>query len=125
MHPKELETTIQLLAKKRYDYFIKKIVDFEEVWSLRNENGWVMSEDEHRVPQLHFWPTKEHAAYCAVEPWGKSKPEMIDLDDFIEEWLLGMIADGINPSIFYNRNDSVSIEIQTLKEEIEEELKNY
>ncbi|MER3126042.1 hypothetical protein ABQG68_11555 [Bacillus pumilus] len=34
-----------------------------------------------------------------------------------------MIADGINPSIFYNRNDSVSIEIQTLKEDIEEELK--
>lgn len=26
---------------------------------------------------------------------------------------------------FYNRNNSVSIEIQTLKEDIEEELKNY
>nr|WP_269773255.1 hypothetical protein [Bacillus safensis] len=36
-----------------------------------------------------------------------------------------MIADGINPSIFYNRKDSVSIEIQTLKKDIEEELKNY
>ncbi|WP_260849873.1 DUF2750 domain-containing protein [Bacillus pumilus] len=54
MHPKELETTIQLSAKKRYDYFIKKIVDFEEVWSLRNEKGWVMSEDEHGIPQLIF-----------------------------------------------------------------------
>ncbi|GLJ03691.1 hypothetical protein [Bacillus sp. YKCMOAS1] len=42
MHPKELETTIQLSAKKRYDYFIKKIVDLEEVWSLSNEKGWVM-----------------------------------------------------------------------------------
>ncbi|MEH7633381.1 DUF2750 domain-containing protein [Bacillus pumilus] len=52
-------------------------------------------------------------------------PEMIDLDDFLEEWLPGMIADGINPSIFYNRNDSVSIEIHTLKKDIEEELKNY
>ncbi|MGV6980786.1 DUF2750 domain-containing protein [Bacillus pumilus] len=59
------------------------------------------------------------------EPGRKSLPEMIDLDDLIEEWLPVMIADGINPSIFYNRNDSVSIEIQTLKEEIEEELKNY
>ncbi len=55
----------------------------------------------------------------------KTVPEMIDLDDFIEEWLPGMIADGINPSIFYNRKDSVSIEIQTLKKDIEEELKNY
>ncbi|MCM3146978.1 DUF2750 domain-containing protein [Bacillus pumilus] len=50
---------------------------------------------------------------------------MIDLDDLIEEWLPGMIENGINPSIFYNRNDSVLIEIQTLKEDIEEELKNY
>ncbi|MDR7248790.1 hypothetical protein [Bacillus pumilus] len=56
---------------------------------------------------------------------GKTVPELIDLDDLIEEWLPGMIADGINPSIFYNPNDSVSIEIQTLKEDIEEELKNY
>nr|WP_111291718.1 DUF2750 domain-containing protein [Bacillus safensis] len=125
MHPKELETTIQLSAKKRYDYFIKKIVDFEEVWSLSNEKGWVMSEDERGVPQLHFWATKDHAAYCAIDQWEKTVPEMIDLEDFIEEWLPGMIADGINPSIFYNRNDSVSIEIQTLKEDIEEELKNY
>ncbi|WP_260849891.1 DUF2750 domain-containing protein [Bacillus pumilus] len=60
-----------------------------------------------------------------MELWGKSMPEMIDLDDFLEEWLQGMIADGINPSIFYNRNDSVSIEIPTLKEDIEEELKKY
>ncbi|MCY7436349.1 DUF2750 domain-containing protein [Bacillus pumilus] len=123
MHPKELETTVQLSAKKRYDYFIKKIVDFEEVWSLRNEKGWVMSEDEYGAPQLHFWPTEEHAAYC--EPGRKSLPEMIDLDDLIEEWLPGMIENGINPSIFYNRNDSVSIKIHTLKEDIEEELKNY
>ncbi|WP_342496492.1 hypothetical protein [Bacillus sp. FSL K6-3149] len=59
------------------------------------------------------------------EPGRKSLPEMIDLDDLIEEWLPGMIANGINPSIFYNRNDSVSIKIHTLKEDIEEELKNY
>lgn len=125
MHPKELETTMQLPAKKRYDYFIKKIVDFEEVWSLRNEKGWVMSEDDYRVPRLHFWPTEDYAAYCAIDQWEKTVPEMIDLDDFIEEWSPGMLADGINPSIFYNRNNSVSIEIQTLKEDIEEELKNY
>ncbi|MEK5297860.1 DUF2750 domain-containing protein [Bacillus sp. FSL R5-0659] len=125
MHPKELETTIQLSAKKRYNYFIKKIVDLEEVWSLSNEKGWVMSEDERGVPQFHFWATKDHAAYCAIDQWEKTVPEMINLEDFIEEWLPGMIADGFNPSIFYNRNNSVSIEIQTLKEDIEEELKNY
>lgn len=54
MHPKELETTVQLSAKKRYDYFIKKIADFEEVWSLSNERGWVMSEDERGVPSFIF-----------------------------------------------------------------------
>ncbi|GJI58588.1 hypothetical protein BATMR_16160 [Bacillus altitudinis] len=72
MHPKELETTMQLPAKKCYDYFIKKIVDFEEVWSLRNEKGRVMSEDDYRVPQLHFWPTEDHAAYCAIDQWEKT-----------------------------------------------------
>lgn len=125
IHQKELEATIQLSAKKRYEYFIKKIVDFEEIWSLTNEMGWVTSVDDLGVTQLHFWPTKDHAAYCAIDQWEKTVPAIIDLDDFIEEWLPGMKADGISPSIFYNQIDSVSIDIQTLKEDIEEELKNY
>ncbi|MCY7538381.1 DUF2750 domain-containing protein [Bacillus pumilus] len=32
---------------------------------------------------------------------GKIYAEMIDLDDFIEEWLPGMIADGINQSFHF------------------------
>ena len=127
MHPKEFETTVQLPAKKRYDYFIKKIVDFEEVWSLRNEKGWVMSEDEiiRKYRSFIFGRQRSMPLIVRLNYGENLLPEMIDLDDFLEEWLPGMIADGINPSIFYNRNDSVSIEIPTLKEDVEEELKNY
>lgn len=39
MNNKEIENVIKLDKTKKYEYFIKKIVDYEEVWSLRDEEG--------------------------------------------------------------------------------------
>ncbi|MBG9818389.1 DUF2750 domain-containing protein [Bacillus safensis] len=125
LNKKEFESTINLNLKKRYSYFIKKIADYEEVWSLSNEKGWVTSEDEDGRIQLHFWPTEEHAAYCAIDKWEGTVPEAIELEDFIEAWIPGMKSDGVGVSIFYNNENSISVDVQKLKGDIEEELKNY
>ncbi|WEZ05197.1 DUF2750 domain-containing protein [Bacillus subtilis] len=47
MNEKELEMSLKLDPDKRYRYFIKKVVDYEEVWSLSNDEGWVISEGEN------------------------------------------------------------------------------
>ncbi|WP_236824386.1 DUF2750 domain-containing protein [Bacillus subtilis] len=44
MNEKELEMTLKLDPDQRYRYFIKKVVDYEEVWSLSNDKGWVTSK---------------------------------------------------------------------------------
>ncbi|NPC94658.1 DUF2750 domain-containing protein [Bacillus sp. WMMC1349] len=125
MNEKELEMTLKLDPYKRYRYFIKKIADYEEVWSLSNEKGWVTSEDENGTLQLHFWPTKEHANYCAIEKWKETSAESISLEDFVDNWLPGMLEDGVGISIFFNNKDSVSKPISRVIEDIEEELQNY
>lgn len=111
--------------RKRYEYFIKKIVDFEEVWSLSNEKGWVTSKASDGSLMLHFWPTKEHAKLCAIKEWENSTPESIDLEDFVGNWLPGMLNDGVSISIFYNNIDSITLPINKIMEDIEEELENY
>jgi hypothetical protein len=39
MDKKEFEALLNQPTNIRYEYFIKKVVDFEEVWGLYND-GW-------------------------------------------------------------------------------------
>ena len=124
MNEKEFNAVIKLPANIRYEYFVKKVVDWEEVWGLFDD-GWAMTEDDNGRLMMPFWPKKEFAAYCAFEDWSNYKPQNISLDEFISNWLPGMKEDGYNPSIFWNRVDSAVLEIDTLILDLEEELKKY
>ncbi|MEF2294084.1 DUF2750 domain-containing protein [Virgibacillus dokdonensis] len=59
MNNKEIEIVSNLSGIKRYEYFIKKVVDFEEVWGLY-EGGWAISESENGESLMPFWPLALH-----------------------------------------------------------------
>jgi hypothetical protein len=124
MNNKEFETVIKLSGLKRYEYFIKKVVDYEEVWALY-DNGWAITEDDHGNKMIPFWPKKEYADFCAKDEWETYVAESIDLDGFIENWIPDMKAEKIKPSIFWNNEDSVVLDIEHLIQDLECELENY
>lgn len=124
MDNKELEAVIKLSAQKRYEYFIKKIVDFEELWGLYDD-GWAMTSDDNKNMMIPFWPKKEYADFCAIGEWRGYTSESIDLYEFINKWLPDMKVDNIKPSIFFNNENSAVIEVEKLIGDIEEELENY
>ncbi|MFD2328955.1 DUF2750 domain-containing protein [Cohnella sp. GCM10020058] len=72
INPKEFEAIIKLSANIRYEYFIKKVTDSEEVWGLYDD-GWAMSSDDNGRLLIPFWPKKEFAEYCAYEDWSNYK----------------------------------------------------
>lgn len=124
MNQKELEIVLKLEGPKRYEYFIKKIVDFEELWGLYND-GWAMTCDDNYNEMIPLWPKKEFAEFCAINEWEKYKAKSINLYDFIDKWLPDMKKKFIKPSIFWNNNDSVVLAIDDLIKDLNEELENY
>ncbi len=124
MDNKEFESVIKLPAAKRYEYFIKKIADFEELWGLYDD-GWAMTADDNKNMMIPFWPKKEYADFCAIGEWRGYTSESIDLYEFINKWLPDMKVDNIKPSIFFNNENSAVIEVEKLISDIEEELENY
>ncbi|MBP7901617.1 MAG: DUF2750 domain-containing protein [Spirochaetes bacterium] len=124
MKDKEFDAVIKLSAKKRYEYFIKKVADAEEVWGLF-QDGWATTEDGCGNILVPFWPKKKFAEYCAIEGWECHVPKRIELDKFIDEWLPGMKKDGTRPSIFWNNIDSAVVEINILLNDLTSELDNY
>jgi hypothetical protein len=124
VNKKELEFVVKLPATKRYEYFIKKVADFKEVWGLYND-GWATTEDDNENILIPFWPNKEFSQFCAIGEWKNYVPEKIDLYEFIDEWLPGIKQDKYKPAIFCNNNDSAVIEVDILLRDLNNELENY
>ena len=124
MNNKEFDQVIKLSENIRYEYFIKKIVDCEELWGLY-DNGWAISEDDNGNKMIPLWPKKEFAEACAQDEWSNYTPKKINLYDFLDCWLPKMQSDSLIPSIFWNNQDSAVVSIETLKLDINRELDNY
>lgn len=124
MNQKEFDSVIKQPSKIRYEYFIKKVVDYEEVWGLF-DGGWATAQDDDGNMLIPFFPKKDYAEYCAVNEWRNYKAKSIDLYDFIEKWLVGMKKDGVKPSTFPTNQISVVVEIDSLLSDLNNELENY
>ena len=82
--------------ESKYKLFIEKAADSKLVWGLKNKDGWANShangaEDIDVVP---FWSDKAYAKACAKNEWKSYLPVHITLADFLENWCVGMAANG-------------------------------
>jgi hypothetical protein len=122
---KKIENVIKLSEEDRYNYFIRKVADFEEVWGLNND-GWALLGNDLNNQIFPFWPEKEFAEICATEQWLGYSPQSISLDAFLEKWIPGMINDKLLVSIFQTPKSKGSIvNPQKLMNDINEELSQY
>ncbi|MBT2680165.1 DUF2750 domain-containing protein [Bacillus sp. ISL-35] len=124
MNPKEFEAVIRQPAKIRYEYFIKKAADYEEVWGLYHD-GWATAKDDMERILLPLFPNETFAEAFAKREWEACNPKRIELEDFLEKWIPGMKSDGIKPSIFPTDIDSVVVEVDVLHQSLLAELENY
>ena len=89
---KEYESVLKLSADERYDYFIRQVQSTGEIWSLANAEGWVAFSSEGDAC-LPVWPHPDFARLWATADWADCKPEMIEINTWLERWVPGMEAD--------------------------------
>ncbi len=63
----EFAAVCALPAAERYAHFVKQVADGEEVWSLRNADGWVLSGNEAGDELVPVWPHARYAEACAID----------------------------------------------------------
>lgn len=105
----EIERVRSLNSNKRYEYFIKKVVDWDEVWGLFN-NGWAMQSDGDGNSYFPIWPAKIYAAVNKNSEWEKYEPKSFDIDDLINGLIPKLKKENVKLSIFPVKNE---IEITT------------
>lgn len=100
IHPKELENVFALNSRKRYEHFISKVCDWEELWILENdEEKFLIECPEPHVKYVPVWPHPEYAeAY--EKDYKVYSPAKIELSSFINNWSPGLNDDGIRSECF-------------------------
>lgn len=103
----ERNAALQLNADYRFDHFISKLVEHEELFVLTDEHGVMMltTDDEDCIP---VWPHPEYAKAWAEGEWADCKPQSITLKVWLERWIDGMEQDELCVAVFPTRIRKVS-----------------
>jgi hypothetical protein len=96
----ERRLALALPTQERYSYFVQVLVDEEQAWGLRNDEGWVLGSDPERGDILPLWPHSDFATACARGSWQDAVPAEIPLDDLLEELLPLLAEDNITVAAF-------------------------
>jgi hypothetical protein len=104
---KEIEALLSADGKRRYEYFIHRVCDTRKVWGLFDD-GWAsLGDGEKKL--IPLWPHQVFAERFKAADWSSYTPREIDLDVFLERWIPGMRAEGVEPAIFPNASGSALI----------------
>lgn len=118
----EFESVSLLSIEERLAHFVKRVSDWEEVWSLRNSNGWVLSAADDGQEVAPFWPHPDYAMVCAQGEWVDCEPQAIDLASFINRWLPGLAKDKKAIAVFPTPDSSgVVIQPESLRQALIDE----
>jgi hypothetical protein len=120
---------ISLLAtpyQERYEYFVKRVASWEQVWSLKNDSGWVLAGDAKDRQVVPIWPHQAYANACATGEWSDSWPAPIDLQSWLTKWIPGLVRDARLVAVFPVPTDGGAVVTpERLQDDLEEELEKY
>lgn len=126
MHQGQFDNVVKLSGLDRYQHFVARISDWEELWSLKNSQGFVSFSDGEGKEGIPFWPHPDYAKSIATGDWDDCSPERIELKVFLERWLPGMKNDGVFAVVFPTPEEKgMMIDPDQLGTDIREECKQY
>ena len=123
---KEISAVSSLDGAGRFAHFIKRVADSGLVWGLRNASGWVSAADDFGRMGFPVWPHADYAAACATGEWADTLPKAMNVDEFVDDWLPDMDANGVPIIIFPTATmRGVMMNAQDLAELLRGELAQY
>jgi hypothetical protein len=125
MHPKHLTNVLEMSGMERYEYFVRSVVESEEVWGLRGDGLWATAGDKSGRRSIPFWTDSELAELCAGagSHWAGLTPAAMELEELLENFLPRLEADGVLVAVCPTpEGRGVVIEAGGLADALREEL---
>ena len=131
LHPKHIANLSGLKPFDRYNYFIRKVADGEELWTIVDANddlGISVIEDDNNTYKtlVPFWPEKDFIEDFLTDNWVKHTPVKISLDDFEDKIIAIIEEENYLINVFpVNNKTGFVVTLQELIRDLNEELEQY
>lgn len=96
----DFSAIVSLVGSERFAHFLRQAIRERHVWGLRDSRGWAGIAGREGELCFPVWPHPRFAEACAVEDWARHSPTPIKIEDWIEEWLPALEADGAAVAVF-------------------------
>jgi hypothetical protein len=126
VNDKELAAVIALPGADRYGYFVRQVADWEEIWTLRTSDGFVLvaSTDERQL--VPVWPHRRFAEAFAEAQWKGAEPAAIPLEQWLQAWTSGMNKDDRGIAVFpVPSGQGIIVTPDRLHDDLSEECSQY
>lgn len=94
-----------------HERFLKTVCESKSVFALENEEGYATSssnesedEDGDAIGVICFWSEKVRAKSCITNAWSNYSIVEIPLNEFIENWCIGIDNDGLLIGTNFDQN---------------------
>jgi hypothetical protein len=122
----EIKGVSKLNPYKRYKYFIKRVADFEELWTIVDENGDIALSYVDNKILVSFWTAQDFIKSNLSGNWKKCVPLKINLDNFESDTMPLIIENNYLINVFpINNKSGFVVNLDEFTRDLNEELKNY
>ena len=87
---KEIQNVSALSSPEKYRYFVGKIADWQQVWSIGDGQNLVTTWDDGKCLSLPLWPAKAYVELCLTGEWTNFTPMPFTLEHLMTEILPDM-----------------------------------
>jgi len=123
LNSQQFNAVVALDGPDRYKHFISRVSDWQHLWGLRDRDGWVLIADSNGHAAFPVWPHPEYAAACATDLWAGNSAAPIEVHEFLEKWVAGLVAEGKNVAVFPTlKMKGVIVSADQLKDDLQHEL---
>lgn len=97
----ELLDAARTTPAKRFEYFVERCAETEEVWGLSVAGAdWAMTEDLNGLELFAVWPDERFAAACRHLHWSHREPTSLRIHDFLDLVIPKLIHDVVGVAVF-------------------------
>ncbi|MBF1385107.1 DUF2750 domain-containing protein [Prevotella aurantiaca] len=125
----ELDAVIALSPEKRYNYFVKRICDWEQVWTLYDDDYIVLNEAKNGKLYVLLFPFKDFAKHYATNTRDMKgvSYKSFELCEFLETIVKKLQMNKVNHALIFPVADGygLNVSMEDMVKDIQSELENY
>ncbi len=126
LEPGQLESLLALSEADRYRHFLEKVADWEELWGVRDDQGWLVQASAEGQTYVSLWPHPDFAKDAIRRHFPGNFAEEIDFEFLLDHWLPLLQQENIKVAVFPNRQfHAVLLDAGAFEQNLREAIKNY